>query len=301
MSTNNNSNMNISTNGSMTRMTIGAVEQPQSLTAPAEYQPNRVASGVTKLTIGSSGTNSIEQSGVTRHQTYNQRSSDSVMGTLERVNGKDTVELIPGNAASRTGIQQAFKDGLITPIGNGHWANASEGRNSGYQPTQQQQNQQATSGSATGDNTTEQLQSDPGAGIFNPAEDAEWAEWIEPLPQFAFDGAAAGVTAAVLAGDEGFERAAAQLAEQAGIEPELANEYVQAGYDMHERLVAKEAAAMGVTDKAGFYSWLRESKAQALHRAVQSLSASRDIQPWRVLALEYTRFTSDQATKLRPR
>ena len=291
--------MNISTNGSMTRMTIGAVELPQSLTAPVGYEPNRVSSGVTKLTIGSEG-NNLEQSGVTRHQTYNQRSSNSVMGTLERVNGKDTVELIPGNAASRTGIQQAFKDGLITPIGNGQWANAAEGRNSSYQPTQQQQSQQATTGSATGD-SNDQPQGDPGAGIFNPAEDAEWAEWIEPLPQFAFDGAAAGVTAAVLAGDEGFERAAAQLAEQAGIEPELANEYVQAGYDMHERLVAKEAAAMGVTDKAGFYSWLRESKAQALHRAVQSLSASRDIQPWRVLALEYTRFTSEQATKLRPR
>lgn len=289
--------MNISTNGSMTRMTIGSVEQPQSLTAPVAYEPNRVSTGVTKLTIGSSGSsNSIEQSGVTRHNTFHDRNTSSVMGTMQRVNGTDTVELQPGNSASRTNIKQALKDGLVTPIGNGLYANASEGR--GYQPTQQQQSQQATTGSATGD-TTEQPQADPGLGVFIPEEDAAWQDWIDPLPQHSFDAASAGVTAAVLAGDDGFAKSAAMLAESAGIEVAEALNYVEEGYALHERHVAREAAAMGVTDKQGFYGWLREAKPQQLHRAIQSLSAARDVQPFRVLALEYTRYSSAQAAKLR--
>jgi len=288
--TNQSNNMTVTTNAGLTRMTIGAVEQPQSLTAPAEYQPNRVASGVTRLQFGASS--NVEQSGVTRHQTYNQRSSDSVMGTLERVNGKDTVELIPGNAASRTGIQQAFKDGLITPIGNGQWANAAEGRS--YQPTQQSQQPAATTG-----DSNEQPQADPGFGVFIPEEDAQWQDWIDPLPQHSFDAASAGVTAAVLAGDEGFAKTASMLAESAGIEVAEALNYVEEGYALHERHVAREAAAMGVTDKQGFYGWLRSAKPQQLHRAIQSLSAARDVQPFRVLALEYTRYSSAQAAKLR--
>jgi len=273
-------------------MTIGAVEQPQSLTAPVGYEPNRVSTGVTKLTIGSSGNNSIEQSGVTRHNTFHDRNTSSVMGTMQRVNGVDTVELQPGNSASRTNIKQALKDGLVTPIGNGLYANAnaSEGRN--YQPTQQQP-------TATTGDTTEQLQADPGLGVFIPEEDAQWQDWIDPLPQHSFDAASAGVTAAVLAGDDGFAKSAAMLAESAGIEVAEALNYVEEGYALHERHVAREAAAMGVTDKQGYYSWLRESKPQQLHRAIQALSAARDVQPFRILALEYTRFTSAQASKLR--
>jgi len=278
----------------MTRMTIGAVEQPQSLTAPVGYEPNRVSSGVTKLTIGSAGSsNSIEQSGVTRHNTFHDRNTSSVMGTMQRVNGVDTVELQPGNSASRTNIKQALKDGLVTPIGNGLYANASEGR--GYQPTQQPQQQPAAN---TGD-TTEQLQADPGFGVFIPEEDAQFQAWIDPLPQHSYDAASAGVTAAVLAGDDGFAKSAGMLAESAGIEVAEALNYVEEGYALHERHVAREAAAMGVTDKQGYYQWLRESKPHQLHRAIQALSAARDVSPFRLLALEYTRHTSAQAAKLR--
>ena len=284
--------MTVTTNAGLTRMTIGAVEQPQSLTAPVAYEPNRVSTGVTKLTIGSSGNDSIEQSGVTRHNTFHDRNTSSVMGTMQRVNGVDTVELQPGNSASRTNIKQALKDGLVTPIGNGLYANASEGRS--YQPQQQP-------AATTDGNATEQLQADPGAGVFIPEEDAQWQDWIDPLPQHSFDAASAGVTAAVLAGDDGFAKSAAMLAESAGIEVAEALNYVEEGYALHERHVAREAAAMGVTDKQGFYGWLREAKPQALHRAIQALSAARDVTPFRVLALEYTRFTSEQATRLRPR
>ena len=56
---------------------------------------------------------------------------------------------------------------------------------------------------------------------------------------------------------------------------------------------------MGVTDKPAFYAWLRESKQRPLQAAMQALTASRDVQPFRTLAVEYGRFTSTQATKMR--
>lgn len=285
--------MNTTQNGGMTRVTMG--EQPASakFLQAAPFEANHVAAGVTKFAIGVPGSPSeLVQTGVTKHNTFFDQQANNVMGTLLRVNGGDTVELIPGVPGSRTHIRQALKDGLIVPMGNGEYQNA---------PTQQQQlaaaPKAATQGQSQG---VPPVAGDPGAGVFNPVDDENWNAAIEPLPQSSFDSASASVTAAILSGGN-FDRAAMQLAESAGIAPTLAAEYVQAGYDMHERIVAKEAASLGVSDKAGFYGWMQEHKGRALQNAIQSLATARNVQPFRILALEYTRYSSEQATKMRPR
>lgn len=294
---NNTANMNVTTNGSVTRMTIAATAQAsaaQTLQA-APYEANRVASGVTRFQMGSSVSDgNLDQTGVTKHNTFHDQKSDNVMGTFQRVNGQDTVELVPGVPGSRTTIKTALQDGLIVPMGNGQYQNATTGQN---KPAQGQQHQPQGSSK----DNPEAPVADLGAGVFNPGEDEDWNAAIEPLPQHSFDAAAASVTVAILSGVNNLDRAAHQLAESAAISPELAKQYVQEGYEMHERIVAKEAAAMGVTDKNGFYSWMQETKNKALQNAIQSLSTARNVQPFRTLALEYGRFTSELGLKNRPR
>lgn len=269
--------------GSVTRVTIGGATAAAPTTAPQES--TRIASGVTRINMGSDGmAGEVIQSGVTKYNSFTDRNTSTVAATLQRVNGQDTVELVPGMAGSRTNVKTAINDGLIIPLGNGQYQDRGHGNNA---PTAQA--------------APEADPVDPGQGVFDPAEDEAWNAAIEPLPQHSFDSAAASVTNAILSGAGNLERAAMQLAESAAITPALAAQYVQEGYEMHERIVAREAAALGVTDKAGFYSWMQEHKNRALHNAVQSLTAARNVQPFRTLALEYTRYTSEQAAKIRPR
>jgi hypothetical protein len=233
----------------------------------------------------------VVQGGVTRHNTFHDRNTSTVAATLQRVNGHDTVELIPGMSGSRTHVRTAINDGLIIPIGNGQYQDRGASVNSPAPAASQAAPVAAPQGDPV----------DPGVGVFSPSEDEDWNAAIEPLPQHSFDSAAASITAAILSGANNLDRAATQLAESAGIEPGLAAQYVQEGYEMHERIVAREAAALGVTDKEGFYAWMQEHKVRPLQNAVQCLSAARDVQPFRTLALEYTRYTSEQAAKMRPR
>lgn len=119
-----------------------------------------------------------------------------------------TVELVPGVAGSRTFIRQALADGLIEPVGQGQY------RDKGAAPG-------AAEGSPEGQPEADLEESpiDPGNGVFDPQEDADWNAAIEPLPQSAYDATAASVTVAVLSGADNLDRAAANLAEQAAFLP----------------------------------------------------------------------------------
>ena len=289
MNSNNSNNMTATQIGSVTRVTVGGAAThtaaPSSISLPPQ-ETNRVGSGALRFAVGGG---EVIQSGVTRHSTFHDRNISTVAATLQRINGHDTVELIPGMAGSRTHVKTAINDGLIIPMGNGQYQDRSASNSA---PTAQ--------AAAPAAAAPEAAPVDPGQGVFSPAEDEDWNAAIEPLPQHSFDSAAASITAAILSGSNNLDRAATQLAESAGIEPALAAQYVQEGYEMHERIVAREAAALGVTDKAGFYAWMQEHKVRGLQNAVQSLSAARNVQPFRVLALEYARYSSEQASKMRP-
>lgn len=282
----NNDNLTISQNGGTTRVSHGAAPAE----APAYVEPPlaRVSTGVTRMNMGEGG--EVSQNGVTRYTVGQDRNISSVMATLQRVNGKETVELVPGVAGSRTFIRQALADGLIEPVGQGQY------RDKGAAP-------EAPEGSpeAQPEVDLEDAPVDPGVGVFDATEDAEWAAAIEPLPQHSFDAAAASVTVAVLSGDNGLQKAAMQLAESAGISPEQATFYVTEGHNLHERIVAKEVAAVGIADKEGFYLWCRESKGRALQNAIQSLAMGRDVAPFRALAVEYARHNTPEATALKAR
>lgn len=287
----NNSNMTATQVGSVTRVSVGATAPQLSQSAPI-YENNRVASGVTRFAMGVEGiTSELVQSGVTRHNTYHDRNTSTVAATFQRVNGQDTVELVPGVPGSRTNVKTAINDGLIIPTGNGQYLDRGQGNNSNAAPAAPQAPTEAEPAAPV----------DYGLGVFDASEDEDWNAAIEPLPQHSYDSASSSITAAILSGSNNLERAANQLAESAAISPELAQQYVKEGYLMHEALVAREAAAQGVVDKQAFYSWMRNSKSNALHSAIQSLTVTRNVQPFRNLAIEFGRYSSQQAQAMRAR
>lgn len=288
----NSNNVTATQIGSVTRVTIGAPAPQAASQQAAPYETNRVASGVTRLTMGGEGApGELVQSGVTRHNTYHDRNTSTVAATLQRVNGQDTVELIPGVAGSRTNVKTAINDGLIIPTGNGQYLDRGMGTNAATTTAAPEAPAEAAPVAPV----------DYGLGVFDPSEDEDWNAAIEPLPQHSYDSASSSITAAILSGSNNLERAAQQLAESAAISPGLAEQYVTEGYLMHEAIVTREAAAQGVADKEAFYSWLRSNKSNALHSAIQSLTVTRNVQPFRNLAIEFGRYNSQQATMMRAR
>jgi len=257
--------------GGLTRVTIGGrqAEAPASIQEFTSGQ-SKVHNGALRFALGDG---EVTQPGVTRHAAGSASNSEgSVIRTMQNINGAQTVELIPGVAASRTHVSQAVADGLIEPVAAGIYRDVLRAAPADGGPA-----------------APEEASFDPGAGVFNPQDDADWAADIEPLPQFAYDGATSSVIAAVLSGADNLNRAATQLAESAAIPVDLAAEYVTQGHAMYERVVAKEVASMGIgpEEKPAFYAWLRESKGRALHNAVQSLTTSRNVAPFKHLAAEF--------------
>ena len=281
----NESTITINQNSGVTRVAHGAAPVQLADTGPQES--SRVYGGATRI---SSSDDAPTQSGTARYTVGQDASTSSVMATLQSVNGKQTVELVPGVPGSRTFIRQALADGLIEPVGNGQFRDKGQA-------------------SGTPEGTSNDLQEappevapvDPGKGVFDAGETEDWNAAIEPLSQHSYDAASASVTVAVLSGSDNLDRAAANLAEQAAIAPALAAQFIREGHDMYERIVAKAVATEGVSDKAGFYEWLRQSKGRALQSAIQSLTQSRDVGQFRTLAAEYSRHSSPQSQSLKSR
>ena len=274
---NNVQNATIEQNGGVTRLTIASVPPAHPELGAVPYMANRVGEGALRFDMGTGG---VTQGGVTKHTVGQDRSTTSVAATLQRVNGADTVELIPGVSGSRTHIRQALADGLIEAVGPGLW------RDKGV-TTQEAPRQSISPVAAPPGNPEDEPPRDMGAGVFSPEEDEHWATAIEPISQSGYDAAAASVMVAILSGAPNLDTAAKNLAQQEGMPLELASEYVTKGQAMYSRLVQREAASVGVENSSEFFTWLRQERGRGLQEAIQSLTIRRDITKFRNLALEF--------------
>lgn len=289
MSNNDNTNnMQATQVGSLTRITIGAPVATSGAPQAQPQEPHTVARGVTRFNMAPGG--EATNTGVTRYNS-GQEVHTSVMATLQRDRNGPSVEIEPGNPASRTLLSTAVRAGLVEPSGA-----AGEYRDRGSRSDGSAENSEAAPAA-----DLEATQADPGKGVFDPQDDSDWDSLIEPLPQHSYDQASASVTLAVLSGADSLDSAAQQLAKSAGLSPVEANFIVREGHDMYERIVAKEAAAVGVQDKKAFYDWMRDTKPRALQEAIQSLTAGRDASKFGVMALEFNRYNSAQAQDQRRR
>jgi len=249
---------------------------PASMThAPANHQ---VHTGVTRW-------GSDHQGGGTSTQDYASATvsragsvGGSVIATRDTVAGHDTVELIPGNAGSRTHLRTAVEAGLIREVFPGRYEDVQD-------VAQAQQRLQGTPTDRPA------APADPGAEVFSSVEDAAFSQVIAPLPQHAYDAAiAAGTVAAVAGGD--LTQAAQVLTQNARMEPAQAAEMVQAGHGYFERVVARAVAPLGIVGerKEQFYEWAR-SRPDQLRNALHALLLTRDPAQFKTLGADFNVMT----------
>lgn len=211
-----------------------------------------------------------------------------VMATLRnnagglKIDSSSTVEVAPG---MRTSLRVAAQLGVIKEVAPGLFVDVETAAGAG-------------GGGGGGRGGTEMLdaseESEGGEGnghpshapeLFDAQDEADFAADIEPLPQHAYDSALAGAALAVNNPEEGWQKVAESLARDAGIEPELAEEYVGTAYSLFEGQVARLALAEGLNEneKLAFYEWAQAHKASDLRRAVQTLTVQRRLDGFRGL------------------
>ena len=267
----------VQAHGGVVRATARFTVPQETMQAPA-HEATRVHTGAIKMGPGGE----VTSASTARHvHTDAGTAGGSVMATL-RTGANPSVLLIPGDESSRTSLVVAEREGLIRRNAAGRYEDvvapvADQAAPQGQRPA-----------------TTEQPAEDPSAGAVDHEEESLWAEDIADMPQHAYDAAAASMVNVVAHGTGSIEDAAKALAVNAGIAPELAREYVQEGYGLHERIVARAVGPLGITgDKLQeFYDATRSNPAR-LQDAIQRLVHTRDVGGFKALAAEWKAQTAD--------
>lgn len=206
---------------------------------------------------------------------------DSVMATLSKF-GTPSVEMQPGNPASRTSLEVAARMGLIRMEG-GAWVDAVN-----------VEGQAAALDRALRDEQPEPKDTPDPLEVFDRDQTIAFADAIAPIPQHAFDIAQSHAIAGLMEGqtlDQLAAEVGAQMARNAGqgMEPADGAAVVEQGYALYEDAVARAIAAEGVGAEAkqAFYKALREGHQGPLQDAVQKLVYGNDTSGFRALARQY--------------
>lgn len=203
----------------------------------------------------------------------------SIVSTLQgRYGPSESVELQPGNPASRTSVDSAVNLGLIRKDEAGNWVDAAtDGAPTPAEADRDQEEQGAAD-----------------AEVFDADAFRAYADAIAPLPQTAFDVAQAHAMAGVFEGQTLSQVAAEvghRLATESGIglEPSRAAEVVRQGVQYHESTVARVAAQEGIdaSMKDAFYESLRKGNQAGLQDALGKLLYQGDPSGFRALAKAY--------------
>lgn len=198
----------------------------------------------------------------------------SVAATLTKSGSMTTVEVIPGNPASRTDVRTAERLGLIRRDQSGNWVDADATA------------REAIEKNLTGtQDATQQAPQAQAESLFDAEDLDAWAEDIAPLPQHAYDAAVAGAVNMAL-GQGNLESVTDTLARSTGMEPALAQQYVEAGYEMHYRAAVK-ATGMPAETAEKVFQWAQEATPSGLHDAISRLVYAHDGSGFRELARNF--------------
>ena len=265
--------------GTAEHLTIAAQYAAGNLgQGPAPDAPStRVHTGAISITAGDQEARS--SGSVTRHSvSFGGTPGGSVAATLQNVNGRQTVELIPGNPATRTDIRAAVRDGLVQRGAGGRWEDAS-GKDAAVQAMQQPQQAPEEAPQIAPED----------AAIFDPAVDAQWDADIASIPQGAYDSAVAS-TIGMLVNGGNVDSTARNLAEAAGLEPADAEALLDAGYSFYGNQVTAALAPLGIAgDRLDQFIDGLSKRQGAYQDAVQKLVYSRDLSGFRTAAVEFLR------------
>jgi hypothetical protein len=253
--------------------------------APTEVPITRPAIGTLTLTHRG-GQTEMSASGTTRYQhSSGGTAGGSIMATLSATHGPATVELEPGNPASRTVLQTAVREGLIKSDGRGGWQDVTNDH--GQQRTiatvateAAQQAQQIEAQQAR-----EQRQATE--GVFVPEEDAQWQAEMADVPDPAFRSTMALVTNAVVLG-QSLDAAAARLSQETGMDPDAAMQKVITAGGLQQRIVDRALGKLGLEGEAleAFYTEATNEPAR-LQNAIHHLMHARDVRPFQQMGREF--------------
>lgn len=228
----------------------------------------------------------VESTRVTRHQEgLPSQTNGSIMSTMRREGRSPSVELIPGNPASRTSLETAVRDGLVREVAPGLYVDAL--------PTQLQPlpgDQQPQQGPQKGQ---EEAKTDAPFSWVNQNDMALWNEDVAPIGQHSYDSAVASVVALVGGGSGSLESIAERLAASEGMEPELAQQYVNEGVAFYKDSLSRDlvnTAGLQKTQVEPFYEWVKTKP--ELNRALSQLMHEGKTAEFRSLAIAYKRETA---------
>ncbi len=239
-------------------------QQPQQSPLHSLPESSRVHGGTLRHTMG---TEAVESAAVARHVvTHEGTRGGSVLATLRQDGPARTVELVPGEPSSRTTIAVALREGVIKEVQPGIYADVAGAP---------QQVEQALQGNQQGPGEAPAAE-DPAQAIFDAADAQLFAEAVEPLPQHAFDAAAAGAMLATALGNS-LDDTATTLARNAGIDVQQAREVLEQVVALHESALARALAPLGLVGerKDAFYEWARNDP-RGLQEALEALVHHRD-------------------------
>lgn len=233
---------------------------------PLSTSPStRVHTGTVRFTAGD--TEAVQQ-GFARYQhSSGGTEGGSVMATRQRVNGHDTVELIPGVSGTRTQLSMAVKEGILRQTAPGI-----------YEDVKSSTGQQVTLASVEG--SQQQPAGQPSA-VFTSADDAMWGEALAGIPEGAVDATVAGMTSAIANGTS-MDSVVRRLVQNTGMEPHEAEQRIEQASQVQEAALERAMAQAGLqgAELQSFYDAARENPARltdALMHLVHGRDASRFI------------------------
>ena len=101
---------------------LGSAPAPEAVGPAPSLPSSRVYGGIHRSTVTEGGLSLEATGGTARHVvSYEGTPGGSVLATLDAHGRSQSVELIPGNPASRTSVEVALREGVLRRNGSASW------------------------------------------------------------------------------------------------------------------------------------------------------------------------------------
>jgi hypothetical protein len=209
----------------------------------------------------------------------------SVLETVSQRGNAQTVELIPGNPASRTLVDVAIRENLLRR-GPGGVLEEVKG-NQGQSQNLADKDAAAAERQKLEQHAAELTQAEALEGVFSETEDAQWREAFSDVPEYAMTATGSRIVNALMLGSD-FEGVYKGLVQDTGMEPAKAAEAVELAFSLQTAIVHRAVAKVGVTEqhRDAFFESLRDQP-NHLGNALQRLIHTRDVGPFQQLARQW--------------
>lgn len=254
---------------------------------------SRVYSGAIRHTAGQD--DEVTGTGVTRY-THSTAGipGGGILASLSSTYGRPSVEIEPGNPASRTDVRTAERMGLIKADGRGGWedvrgTDGTQRTHSTVEAEKQQLLHQQ-------DTLQQQATHSDTEGVFSESEDEHWRTTVGAVPEHVFRPVLASMTNAVVLGED-FDTATRRLVQDSGMEPDQAAGVVNTAAQLQQNIVDRALEKVGLSGEAleAFYVAARNDP-RRLGNALQYLMHGRDVSHFQQWGREFAATRERRAT-----